>query len=306
MTQRALDAALDTLGWLDSAAESLQANVKRVFDALGPSRRGVKNFLHGTWLGHPLHPVLTDIPLGAWTMTMVLDAMETRGARAGLARAADASLGVGLAGAVAAAATGLTDWSDTYARPRKIGLAHAGLNAGATVLFAASYLLRVSGSRAAGRVLAATGYVAAVAGAYLGGELVYQEHIGVNHSSGGKLPEDFTPIIAEAELSDGMLKRVTYEDIPLLLVKRGESIHALVETCGHLGGPLTEGKLDGDTVVCPWHGSRFDLSSGAVVEGPSAFPQPCFEVRTREGQVEVRAPTQHRGSYRLASAPRRA
>jgi len=191
MTQRALDAALDALGWLDSAAESLQTNVKRAFDALGPSRRGVKNFLHGTWLGHPLHPVLTDIPLGAWTMTMVLDAIEARGARDGLARAADVSLGVGLAGAVAAAATGLTDWSDTYARPRKVGLAHAGLNAGATVLFAASYLLRVSGNRAAGRVLAATGYRAAVAGAYLGGELIYQEHIGVNHSSGGKLPEDF-------------------------------------------------------------------------------------------------------------------
>jgi len=276
MDLRGLTSWLDEQGWLDATADTLQPSVKRFFETLGPGGRGVKNFLHGTWLGHPLHPVMTDIPLGAWTATLLLDAMGDRRGQSGVARAADASLVLGLAGALGSAVTGLTDWSETDARPRRIGVAHAVLNASATLLFAGSLLCRGRGSRGAGRGLAATGYLAMIAAAYLGGELVYHEQIGVDHSSGREMPEKFTPVLPLSELPEGELKRVRYKDTPLLLVRRGDRIFALAETCAHLGGPLAEGKLVGNTVVCPWHASQFELESGRVVNGPSGK----IEVRT--------------------------
>jgi len=279
---------IDGQGWIEEAADAVQPAVKTFFDALGPSRRAVKNFLHGTWLGHPLHPVLTDIPLGAWTVTLLLDAIEERSGSRPIGRAADASLALGLAGALGSAATGLADWSETDARPRRIGMAHAVLNVGATLFFAASLLSRRGGSRSSGRGLALTGYLAAIAAAYLGGDLVFHEQIGVDHSSGRELPEKFTAVLAASDLPEGKLQRVLFKESPILLVKRGSNIFALAETCAHLGGPLAEGKLEDGTVVCPWHASRFDLESGAVVDGPSAFSQPCLEVRVRQGQIEVR------------------
>jgi nitrite reductase/ring-hydroxylating ferredoxin subunit/uncharacterized membrane protein len=288
MDLRWITAWVDGQGWLDPTADALQPAVKKAFDALGPARREVKNFLHGTWLGHPLHPVMTDIPLGAWTATLLLDALSDRRGRSGFARAADASLALGLAGALGSAVTGLADWSETDARPRRLGVAHAALNVGATLLFTASLLSRGRGSRGAGRGLAITGYLATIAAAYLGGELVYHEQIGVDHSSGRELPEKFTALLPDEDLPENKLKRVLYKETPLLLVRRGDRVYALAETCAHLGGPLSEGKLEGDTVVCPWHASRFALESGEVVDGPSAFPQPCLKTRIRNGQIEVR------------------
>jgi nitrite reductase/ring-hydroxylating ferredoxin subunit len=75
----------------------------------------------------------------------------------------------------------------------------------------------------------------------------------------------------------------------VLLVKKGVKIFALAETCSHAGGPLSEGKIEGDTVVCPWHGSRFCLRDGNVIDGPATYPQPALDVQVREGQILVRA-----------------
>lgn len=292
MSLRDIYESVDEQGWLDGIADVLQPAVGRFFGALGPARRGVKNFLHGTWLGHPLHPVLTDIPIGAWSVTVLLDALDGSGCRGGrregLQRAADASLALGLAGAVGSAVTGLTDWSETDARPRRVGVAHALLNSGATVLFGASLLARRGGRRGAGRGLAVSGLLLAGAAGWLGGELVSHEQIGVDHSSGREMPERFTAVCDD--LPADTLKRVTFKGTPLLLVRRGGRVHALAETCAHLGGPLSEGKLRGDCVVCPWHASTFELESGEVVEGPSAFPQPCLESRVRDGKIQVRMP----------------
>ena len=291
MSLRDIYDAVDEQGWLDGIADVLQPAVAGFFDGLGPARRGIKNFLHGTWLGHPLHPVLTDIPIGAWSVTVLLDVLDGNGReRPGLRRAADASLALGLAGAAGSAVTGLTDWSSTDARPRRVGVAHALLNTGATVLFAASLLSRRGGRRRTGRGLAAAGLLLAGAAGWLGGELVSHEQIGVDHSSGREMPERFTAVCDEADLPPDTLKRVRFKDTPLLLVRRGSRIHALAETCAHLGGPLAEGKLQGDCVVCPWHASTFELESGAVVEGPSAFPQPRLETRVRDGKIQVRMP----------------
>jgi len=279
---------LDKQDWLDSAADRLQPAVRGFFDALGPARRRVKNFLHGTWLGHPLHPGLTDVPLGAWTATLVLDSLGDRRGRGGLERASDASLALGLAGAVCSAITGLTDWSETDARPRRVGMAHAFLNVGATVLFAGSLLSRGRGSRGAGRRLAMAGYLAVMAAAFLGGDLVFHEQVGVDHSSGRELPEKFTAVLGESDLPERKPRRVLYKETPLLLVKSGQEVYCLAETCAHLGGPLSEGKLRDGSVICPWHGSRFDLETGEVLDGPSAFSQPCLWTRVRKGQIEVR------------------
>ena len=289
MILREIAAWIDEQKWLDTTAQALQPAVKGFFDTLGPARRGVKNFLHGTWLGHPAHPVLTDIPLGAWTATLLLDAMDDRRGRSGVGRAADATLALGLVGAVGSAITGLTDWSETDARPRRVGVLHSALNAGATLLFAASLVSRNRGARATGRGLAAAGYAAMIAAAYLGGELAYHEQIGMDHSSGRELPEKFTAVLADSELKEDKPTRVLYKQTPLLLVKRDGRVFCIAETCAHLGGPLSEGKLNGNTVICPWHASRFDLESGDVVEGPSAFPQPCLQTRVRQGQIEVRS-----------------
>lgn len=278
--------------WLDGIADALQPAVRGFFDSLGPARRGIQNFLHGTWLGHPLHPVITDVPIGAWTTTLLLDALDDGGGegggRNGLRRAADASLALGLAGAVGSAVTGLTDWSETDATPRRVGVAHALLNSGATLLFAASLLSRRRGRRSAGRRLAVTGYLTACAAAYLGGELVSHEQIGVDHSSGRPMPERFTSVLPETELPADKLKKVLFQGTPLLLVRRDGEIYALAETCAHLGGPLSEGKLDEECVVCPWHASTFELATGGVVRGPSAFPQPSLETRVRNGEIQVR------------------
>ncbi len=278
--------------WLDQIADVLQPAVRGFLDSLGPARRRVGNFLHGTWLGHPLHPVITDVPIGAWTTTLLLDALagDADGAsgRTGLRRAADASVALGLAGAVGSAVTGLADWSETDATPRRVGVAHALLNSGATVLFAASLVSRRRGHRAAGRRLAVTGYLTACAAAYLGGELVSHEQIGVDHSAGRPMPDRFTTVLAEKELPPNKPKKVLFHETPLVLVRKAGEIHALADTCAHLGGPLSEGKLDGDCVVCPWHGSTFELASGSVVQGPSAFPQPSLEARVHNGEIQVR------------------
>ena len=288
MASEALIRAVEQQQTLDRLGDQIQPLVQNAFKSAGPAGQELKNILHGTWLGHPLHPVMTDIPLGAWTATLLLDALSDRRGRSGFARAADASLALGLAGAVGSAVTGLADWSETDARPRRLGVAHAALNVGATLLFTASLLSRARGGRGAGRGLALTGYLATIAAAYLGGELVYHEQIGVDHSSGRELPEKFTPVLPEEDLREGQLKRVMYKETPLLLVRRGDHVYALAETRAHLGGPLSEGKLEGDTVVCPWHASRFTLASGEVVDGPSAFPQPCLKTRIRDGQIEVK------------------
>ena len=128
----------------------------------------------------------------------------------------------------------------------------------------------------------------ATAAAYLGGHLVYEQGIGVDHTLGEALPEKFVPVSSESELADGELKRGEHDDVPILLVRRGKRIFALAEKCSHLGGPLSEGKLRDDSVQCPWHGSRFSLEDGRVLDGPAVHPQPCLEARVRNGKIEVR------------------
>jgi nitrite reductase/ring-hydroxylating ferredoxin subunit/uncharacterized membrane protein len=289
MATEALIKVVEQQAALEQLSDQIQPLVQNAFKSAGPAGRELKNVLHGTWLGHPLHPALTDVPLGAWTAALALDAMESISGRKELGAGADAAIAIGLVGAAGAAVTGLTDWSETNGRARKVGLLHGLLNVGATVLYSTSLVLRRKQKRNAGVGFAMLGFAVSSASAYLGGHLVFGEQIGVNHAAAQEMPKEFVPVLADGELREGEMKRADAGGVPVLLVRCEGEVCALAHTCSHLGGPLSEGKLEGDVVQCPWHGSRFNVRDGSVVDGPATFPQPRFETRVREGQIEVRS-----------------
>jgi nitrite reductase/ring-hydroxylating ferredoxin subunit/uncharacterized membrane protein len=247
--------------------------------------RAVRNLLSGTNLGHPAHPMLTDLPIGAWSMSVVLDIVG--GARA--ERAADLLVGAGILSAVPTAATGLNDWSDTIGGERRIGAVHAGANVAALSLYVASLLARRSGARGAGKVLGLAGFGILVVGAYLGGHLSFAKGVNVNHTFLEHRPQEWTTVLAEAELAEGQLRRVSAGEASVLLVRNEGQISALANTCSHAGGPLDEGELADGCVICPWHGSTFRLSDGSIVRGPASVPQPAYQTRVRDGKIEVRS-----------------
>jgi len=261
---------------------------KALYGGGHPSAQKIRNFLNGTWLGEPLHVVLTDVPVGAWTVAMAFDALDLVFNRGEFARACEASIGIGLLGAAGAAVTGMTDWSDVDPPARRLGLVHGLLNLSGAALFATSLFLRKKKSRVAGRIVGVLGYTVMGYAAHLGGKLVYEHRVGVDRTDGQVFPEQFAAVLPETSLVDGKLTRAMYRDTPILLVRRGDRLFAMAETCSHLSGPLSEGKLEGDAVVCPYHFSRFALEDGRVLDGPAVHPQPCLEVRTRNGQIELR------------------
>ena len=273
--------------WLDPGSETVQQAVKATFKAGGLAGQQAKNALHGTWLGHQLHPALTDVPIGAWTVALVLDALEARG-RWEFAPGADAAIAVGLAGATGAAVTGITDWAETNGEARRVGATHGLLNLGVALLYGTSLAARRQGYRATGRQLAALGYAVSMVSAYLGGHLVFAKRIGVDHADVEAAPRDWIPVMAAADLPENQPRRVEVNGVPVLLVHQDGRLYALAETCSHLGGPLAEGTLEGCSVRCPWHGSRFALDDGRVLDGPATTPQPRFALRVREGQIDVR------------------
>lgn len=269
--------------------EKLQKSLdKFLYGGGSPSAQKIRNFLNGMWLGEPLHVVLTDVPVGAWTVAMAFDALDLVTDRPEFARACEASIGIGLLGAAGAAAAGATDWSDVDPPARRLGLIHGLLNLSGVALFATSLLLRKKKARNIGRLVSALGYGVMSYAAHLGGELVYEHRVGVDRTAGQAFPEQFTAVLPESSLIDGKLTRAMFHDTPILLVRRGDRLFAIAETCSHFSGPLSEGKLEGDTVVCPYHFSRFALEDGRVLDGPAVHPQPCLEVRTRNGQIELR------------------
>ena len=181
--------------WLERTAGAVQPVVVNTFEAGGTAGRKIKDFLHGSWFGHPLHPAITDVPLGAWTVALVFDLMAEGNERKERARASETAVAIGLIGAVGSAVTGLTDWSDTSGQARRVGLAHGLLNAGATALYGASLWLRRREQRRAGRNLAYLGYTASMAAAYLGGHLVFRERVGVDHRASQNSPREFTQVM---------------------------------------------------------------------------------------------------------------
>ena len=273
--------------WIDGAAKPVERAVHGLFESEGG--RATKDALNGAWLGHPLHPVLTDIPIGAWMMAQVFDTIDGAAGNGRYADAANVCIVTGLVGAVGAAVTGFTDWSDTGGRSRRLGFVHGLVNLTATTLFLTAALMRRRG-RTNGAVAASTaGFGTAMIGAYLGGGMVYQRTIGPNHALPNDVPDDFARTIPASELAEGAMRRVFIGDTPIVLVRYQDRVCALSERCAHQGGPLSEGELRDGVLHCPWHDSQYRVEDGSLVHGPSTFSQPCFDTRIVDGYIEVKA-----------------
>jgi nitrite reductase/ring-hydroxylating ferredoxin subunit/uncharacterized membrane protein len=269
---------------LDGPARAVAKVVRDVIPS-GP----VKDALSGTWLGHALHPLLTDIPIGTWTSAVLLDWLGGEDHEA----AADRLISTGLLAAAPTAVSGFSDWTDTTmssASVRRVGLVHAASNVAAVGLFAASRLARARGDRGRGRALALGGMGTLVVGGHLGGHLSYSHAVGVDNTAFDRFPKEWTRVLEEAELREGEPRRVDAGGAPVMVVRDGGAIHALAHRCSHRGGPLADGEISDGCVTCPWHGSRFRLEDGSVERGPAAYPQPRLETRVIDGSIEVRAP----------------
>lgn len=285
------------------ADEALDPPAYKVADALstglqlaGRSSQPIQNFLHGKWLGHPLHPALATLPIGCWTLAFALDTADTLGlsSDARAARAADVALSAGSVAAVGAAAAGMADWRQTHGRERRTGLVHALLNTTALALNVGSIERRRKGDRAGGKALTAAAWALMAAGGFLGGHLVYRRRVGVDQADRSPEPRAFRPVARLDDLAEDRPRRVEVWDeearaaIGIALVRHRGRVHALGARCSHMGGPLADGWVLGGGIVCPWHGSRYCLRTGHVINGPSTAPQPLYEVRVADGVVAVR------------------
>jgi nitrite reductase/ring-hydroxylating ferredoxin subunit len=220
---------------------------------------------------------------------MGLDLLEWTTGSNELAAGADAAVGIGIMGAIGAAAAGLTDYHDVGGeQARRVGAMHALLNTGALVLFSFSLLYRLRGARSIGRTLGFLGGATTLLSGHLGGELVFGQQIGVDHTATIEPPDDFTKVLAADALKEGEPQRAEANGVPIVLVRQHDHVYALAETCSHQGGPLSEGTVEEGCIICPWHGSRYAVDDGSLLDGPSTYSQPAFETRIREGQIEVR------------------
>jgi nitrite reductase/ring-hydroxylating ferredoxin subunit/uncharacterized membrane protein len=280
---------IDQQRWLEPVADFTQKLVGGTYKIMGGAGHPIKTFVHGTWLGHPLHPVITDIPLGTWTLAVLFDIIYIFNRTPTWSTAADLTIFIGVLAALGAAVTGYTDWNETIDRERRVGIAHGLTNTVVVVLYIISLVIRVSGGgRGVAIVLALIGYVLVISAAYLGGEMIFSIGTGVNHHAWQQAPEKFTRVMLEGQLHDGVLVRGMAGDTPILLYKKGEKVCAISETCSHAGGPLSEGEIIGNLVQCPWHASHFDLCTGLVRGGPATISQVRYETRVQNGQIEVR------------------
>jgi nitrite reductase/ring-hydroxylating ferredoxin subunit/uncharacterized membrane protein len=292
MPKKPIDELIDQQKeWLDPLGRSVVDALKQVKQRGGKNARMAMDVAHGVWLGHPLHPALTDVPVGAWTAAAMFDAIDVVAPNKTTRQCADAAIGIGALAALPAAWSGLADWQYTVGHMRRLGAVHGLLNVSSLSLYLVSLPLRRGKTRPVGVGMSLLGYGIAALSAFLGGELVFGHGLGVDRTAmEDKPPRRFVPVMPEAEVQDNKLYKVNVGGAPVLVVRHHGRLHALAHTCSHLGGPLSKGSLEDETVVCPWHGTQFDLEEGTLITGPGTFPQPTYEVRVQDGQIEVRLP----------------
>lgn len=279
-----LHGLVEGLGSLDALDAVAAPTAKVVKKLVGKGR--VKNALSGTWLGHPFHPLLTDIPIGSFTSASVLHLIGGRSSD----EAADALLALGLVSSVPTAVAGAADWSETYGADQRVGVVHALANLFGVAFYGAALVARRRGRRGAGTVLGLAGMATMTAGGYLGGSLAYSKGVGVNNAFFEHPPQEWIPVLDEAELSEGEPVKVDVRGASVLLLRSSGEVFAIGSRCSHAGGPLDEGALDAKaaTVECPWHQSVFSLADGSVTQGPASVPQVAYDVRAEAGRIEVR------------------
>ncbi|MEU3452603.1 DUF2231 domain-containing protein [Micromonospora sp. NPDC006766] len=250
----------------------------------------VRDLLHGVWLGHPLHPAMVQVPVGAWMSAAVLDLMP------GQRRAATTLIGIGTVSALPAAVAGLNDWAALSRDQRRVGLVHAAANSVALACYAGSLVARRNGRHGLGKALAYLGLSAASGGAYLGGHLAYSQGAQVSQSISElhRMSEGWHSLGDMATLPQRQLITCEIDEVSVILYRHGDDVTVMLERCPHQSGPLGQGQVqevDGhDCVVCPWHGSTFRLNGGEVVHGPAANDQVLLPTRVVNGRLEARLP----------------
>ncbi|MGY2078829.1 Rieske 2Fe-2S domain-containing protein [Modestobacter sp. SYSU DS0657] len=286
---------LDRLSEVSRFDEQLEAARKAVNGLLRP--QGFKDLLHGSWLGHPVHPILAMVPVGTWASAGILDlAPPTR-------PAATVLIGTGVAASVPTAMAGAADWSEQDDDVRRLGAVHAVANVAALGLYVGSLVARAKGRGGLGLALAYSGLGLASGSAAIGGHMSYAQAAGANHSTATarQMTTDWIDLGPLDDLPEGRPTLRTGEGqgtpVPIAAVRRGPRVDAFVGACAHVGGPLAEGELEevhGSTcLVCPWHGSAFDLDNGQPRRGPSAVAQEKMEVRYEAGRAFARLPQRH-------------
>ena len=279
-----LEPAVSELESLEALDPPAKAIGKWVRDNVGGG--SLKDALSGTWLGHPVHPMLTDVVIGSFTSASLLDLLVD-----GADAASQRLIALGLLAYLPTAAAGINDWADTEVVDdgiRRVGLVHAGCNALAASLYGISWGARRRGANRIGAALGLAGMSVTLAGGYLGGYLSMTKGVGPAETVFDPGPTEWTPAADASLLSQRRPQRVVVDDTPVLLLRDGESIFAIHDRCSHRGCSLSEGTVEGDEVVCACHGSRFSLRDGAVRHGPATAAQPAFQVRVEDGRVEVR------------------
>ena len=241
----------------------------------------LKDFLNGVWFGHPLHPAITDVPIGAYVVALVLDLSGQRSA-------ATAAIGVGIVFMLLAALAGYADYIDLEGKTRQFGTVHSSLMLVALVLYVISFLMRLGAVASPAEVwLSFIGFLIVIGSAYVGGELVYNLGTQVDRHAWRGGGTKWTALDVTDIPADKPVKAKAGAQT-LVVVRRGTSLEALHDVCAHQGCSLSEGKIVGETIECGCHGSRYRLRDGLVVRGPAVFDQPHFEVREAEGKIEVR------------------
>ena len=282
-----LAAWIDRLGWLRTTSDWLTA-------VLGPVRERhqdnlVLELLHGgRWIGHPLHPALSDLPVGLWAGVVVLDATDRDPApRRGLDAAGMLSA-AGILAAGATALTGLNDWAVSNDQDRRVGLFHGLLNGAATALQGASLAARLGGHRGSARTLGVASMAVTTAAAFVGGHLVQGRGAMVNRVASHTGPTRWVKTVSLDDLPDHEAKGVDVEGRKVLLYRDDETVYAIDDVCSHAGAVLSRGQVVDCVVTCPLHESQFDVRDGHIVRGPAHHPQPALPSRVRNGWVEVR------------------
>jgi nitrite reductase/ring-hydroxylating ferredoxin subunit/uncharacterized membrane protein len=281
---RQLLGKLERAAGLDRFGDRLQRGVQAALP------QPVRDVLHGVPLGHPLHPALVAVPIGAWAGAAVLDLMPDQ------RRAATAMVALGTAGAVPSAAAGLNDWADLTRDQRRVGLVHALANSVGLGLYAGSLAARLAGRHRLGRTLGFLALGAVSAGGYLGGHLAYKQGAQANMSVAEmrRLSDGWRPVADLDQVPPGVLVTRTVDDVDVVAYREGDDVTVMLERCAHQSGPLGEGKVeqvDGHAcVVCPWHGSTFRLRDGEVVHGPAGTDQQVLPSRVVNGVLEARLP----------------
>lgn len=243
----------------------------------------VKDLLSGTPIRHPVHPILTDVTIGAWTSAIVLDIFGVR-------YGAELLIGIGALSAVPTALTGLNDFTDiTESHSRSVGAAHALGNVIALGFFAASYFVRRGDAHTTGVVLSAVGFGVVTAAGFLGGHLSFRRGIGVDQTIFERPLEDWTRVLDADGLEEQQPRRARSEGTDVMLYRVGGKIFALANRCTHRGGPLHKGKIENDCAICPWHLSKFRLDDGEIVRGPATAPARPFDARVHDGKIELRS-----------------